>query len=93
LIRRGPAFGGGVQIACGATAHKPTTSDPGRVPFAQRLTCTVAEASEVTGLGRTKIYELIAEGRVSTTTIGRRRLIIIQSLLALVGINATQPTA
>ena len=60
-----------------------------RMPFAQRLTCTVAEACEATGLGRTKIYELIGNGRVTTTTIGRRRLVIVQSLLSLVGINAT----
>ncbi|WP_433995303.1 excisionase family DNA-binding protein [Bradyrhizobium manausense] len=60
----------------------------GRLPFAQRLTCTVAEACEATGLGRTKIYELIGDGRVTTTTVGRRRLVNVQSLLALVGINA-----
>ncbi|WP_410051358.1 excisionase family DNA-binding protein [Bradyrhizobium sp. SZCCHNR2032] len=58
------------------------------MPFAQRLTCTVAEACEATGLGRTKIYELIGNGRVTTTTIGRRRLVVVQSLLSLVGINA-----
>ncbi|NPU64721.1 excisionase family DNA-binding protein [Bradyrhizobium sp. 83012] len=58
------------------------------MPFAQRLTCTVAEACEATGLGRTKIYELIGNGRVKTTTIGRRRLVVVQSLLSLVGINA-----
>ena len=39
----------------------------------------------MTGLGRTKIYGLIGNGRVTTTTVGRRRLIIVQSLLALVG--------
>ncbi|WP_410050918.1 excisionase family DNA-binding protein [Bradyrhizobium sp. SZCCHNR3054] len=59
------------------------------IPFAQRLTCTVAEACEATGLGRTKIYELIGNGRVTTTTIGRRRLVVVESLLSLVGINAT----
>ncbi|WP_422110048.1 excisionase family DNA-binding protein [Bradyrhizobium elkanii] len=58
-----------------------------RLPFAQRLTCTIAEACEATGLGRTKIYELIGDGRVATTTIGRRRLVIVQSLLVLVGVN------
>ncbi len=56
----------------------------GNIPFAQRLTCTVAEACEVTGLGRTKLYELIGDGRVTTTTVGRRRLVLVQSLLALV---------
>jgi len=27
------------------------------MPFAQRLTCTIDDACEVTGLGRTKLYE------------------------------------
>ncbi|MCA1542710.1 hypothetical protein I6F18_22380 [Bradyrhizobium sp. NBAIM32] len=43
----------------------------------------------MTGLGRTKIYELIGDGRVTTTTVGRRRLVMVQSLLALVGVNMT----
>jgi excisionase family DNA binding protein len=57
---------------------------PARIPFAQRLTCTIAEACEVTGLGRTKLYELIGHGRITTTTIGRRRLVQIRSLLSLI---------
>lgn len=89
LIRRCPGLEGGVQIERGAAADKPMLSHLGRLPFAQRLTCTVSEACEVTGLGRTKIYELIGDGRVTTTTVGRRRLVIVQSLLALVGVNAT----
>ncbi|MTV16255.1 helix-turn-helix domain-containing protein [Bradyrhizobium elkanii] len=66
----------------------PVPSHLRRLPFAQRVTCTVAEACEATGLGRTKIYELIGDGRVATTMVGRRRLVIVQSLLALVGVNA-----
>ena len=89
MIRRRLDLESGVQIEIGAAAEWPMPSHPSRVPFAQRLTCTVSEACEVTGLGRTKIYELIGHGRVATTTIGRRRLIIVQSLLALVGIDAT----
>ena len=54
------------------------------IPFVQRLACTIAEACEVTGLGRTKLYELIGDGKVSTTTIGRRRLVLVQSLLSLI---------
>ena len=53
------------------------------IPFAQRLSCTIAEACEATGLGRTKFYELIGEGLVSTTTIGRRRLVLVRSLQTL----------
>jgi excisionase family DNA binding protein len=55
----------------------------GAIPFAQRLTCTIAKACEATGLGRTKLYELIGEGHLDTTTIGRRRLVLVRSLRAL----------
>jgi excisionase family DNA binding protein len=54
------------------------------VPFRERLSCTVDEACAVTGLGRTKLYELIGSGQLITTTIGRRRLVIVRSLLELV---------
>jgi excisionase family DNA binding protein len=53
------------------------------VPFAERLTCTIAEACEAVGLGRTKLYELIDEGRLDSITIGRRRLVFVRSLLKL----------
>jgi excisionase family DNA binding protein len=53
------------------------------IPFSQRLACTVAEACEATGLGRTKLYELIGEGQLDTTTIGRRRLVMVRSLVTL----------
>ena len=53
------------------------------IPFAERLTCTIAEACEATGLGRTKMYELIGEGCLETTTIGRRRLVRVSSLREL----------
>ena len=90
MIRRGPELERSVQIEREATADKSMPCHQGRrLPFAQRLTCTVAEACEVTGLGRTKIYELIGDGRVTTTTVGRRRLVIVQSLLVLVGSNKT----
>ena len=54
------------------------------IPFRERLSCTVDEACAVTGLGRTKLYELIGSGQVRTTTIGRRRLVLVRSLLDLV---------
>ena len=57
------------------------------MPFDQRLTCTIDDACEVTGLGRTKLYELIGTGRIVTTTIGRRRLVVVRSLLALLDAN------
>jgi excisionase family DNA binding protein len=57
--------------------------DLGQIPFAQRVTCTIADACEATGLGRTKIYELIGDGKLVATSIGRRRLVDVASLLTL----------
>ena len=87
MIRRGQDVENSLQVERSADEDEPMRSGLRRLPFAQRLTCTVAEACEATGLGRTKIYELIGDGRVATTTIGRRRLVIVQSLLAPVGAN------
>jgi hypothetical protein len=50
------------------SAYVPKVVAPSAIPFAQRLTCTIAEACEVTGLGRTKLYELIGDGLLTTTT-------------------------
>ncbi|WP_410052172.1 helix-turn-helix domain-containing protein [Bradyrhizobium sp. SZCCHNS30571] len=49
------------------------------------------EASEVTGLGRTKLYELIATGHLITTTVGRRRLVLVSSLQELFNVNPSEP--
>ena len=65
------------------TPSDPGVAGPKAIPFAQRFTCTINEACEVTGLGRTKLYELIGDGHLATTTVGRRRLVVVRSLLSL----------
>lgn len=70
------------------TEHGTTEAD-GVLPFAQRLTCTIDEACQATGLGRTKLYELIGAGRLATTTTGRRRLVSVQSLRTIFEPKAT----
>lgn len=49
-----------------------------------KITATVREACEMTGLGKTKLYELMGNGSLQTTTIGRRRLVKVDSLRQLV---------
>lgn len=44
---------------------------------------SIPEAGKALGLGRSKIYDLIAEGRLETVTIGRRRLVRVESVKAL----------
>lgn len=54
-------------------------------PASTRLTVTVAETCRVTGLGNTKVYELLAEGKLKSVAIGRRRLIFVNSIYMLLG--------
>jgi excisionase family DNA binding protein len=49
-----------------------------------KLAFTIAEACHAVGISRSKLYELIGEGRVETRKIGSRTIIPANSLLALV---------
>ena len=69
--------------------YAPEAVTPQTIPFVQKLTCTINEACEVTGLGRTKLYELIGDGHLVTTTVGRRRLVVVRSLLSLLESNTS----
>lgn len=44
---------------------------------------SITNAAKALGIGRSKAYELIAEGRLETVTIGRRRLVRTDSIRAL----------
>jgi excisionase family DNA binding protein len=48
------------------------------------LAVPVNTASDLLGVGNTKMWELIKDGRVQTISIGRRRLVIYDSLERLV---------
>lgn len=81
------------QPVNGGAATAPHASPPhAAIPFSQRLTCTIAEACEATGLGRTKLYELIGAGCIDTTTVGRRRHVLVSSLIALIGSTSISRT-
>jgi hypothetical protein len=63
------------------------------IPFAFRLSCTIDEACQATGLGRTKLYEEMGAGRVQSTTIGKRRLVLVSSLLQRLDPNPSDAPA
>lgn len=50
-----------------------------------KLAFTITEACHAVGIGRTKLYALIGEGRLETRKIGSRTVIPAESLRALVG--------
>jgi hypothetical protein len=47
------------------------------------ITVTVNRALEMSGLGRTTLYSLIASSKIETVTVGRRRLVKVASLRAM----------
>ena len=60
------------------TSRRPTRREP-PIP----ITKTIADTCRITGLGRTKIYDLVAKGKLKATTVGRRRLVFYASIEAL----------
>lgn len=51
------------------------------LPFELRYSATIAETVAATGIGKTKLYELIRDGEVETTTCGTRRLVLVRSVI------------
>jgi hypothetical protein len=53
------------------------------LPFRDRLGCSPNEACMALGIGRTLLYDLIAERRVEVRKLGRRTIVSVPSLLKL----------
>ena len=47
------------------------------------LLISIADAADTLGIGRSKTYELISQGKLLTVTIGRRRLVRSDSVRAV----------
>ena len=61
-----------------------STMENGMITSTQS-TCSVAEAQRLTGLGKTTLYSLLADGKITSTRIGTKRLIHVDSLRQLLG--------
>jgi hypothetical protein len=53
----------------------------GDIPFNQRLWCSVAEASQVLGICRTRVFVEISSGAILSKKDGSRRLCSVPSIL------------
>lgn len=62
----------------GASLFTPNPTDLQREPLA----VTVPVALQISGLGRTTLYSLIARGKIKSVRVGSRRLISFASLKA-----------
>ena len=47
------------------------------------MLCSIPDAGKALGIKRSKIYDLISNGTLDTITIGRRRLVRVESIRAL----------
>ncbi len=57
----------------------------------EKLAFRVTEAVAVSGLSRSTLYELLKAGKLRAVKIGGRRLILRESLQALLEVNANRP--
>jgi hypothetical protein len=48
------------------------------------ITAPIGEFCRLSGIGRTRVYELISDRSLDSITIGRRRLIVIDSYRRLI---------
>ena len=66
-------------------SHRPIRTCPDTLPLPlDPVTVRIPEALQMTGLGRSKFYELIASGEIEAIKIGRCTLIPINSLKQLI---------
>ena len=50
----------------------------------RKVAATINEATQITGLGRSSIYQLINEGKLTRRKYGSRTLILVEELEAFV---------
>jgi excisionase family DNA binding protein len=66
------------------TTKNPTTVAPHRAANSvSPITVTIPKGREISGLGNTTIWKLIGDGTLQTVRVGRRRLIVYESLRRL----------
>lgn len=78
--RKGRDGAGGAQLGLPLEKPKPPLTKPQSEP----ITVRIPEAIRLTGIGRSKLYELIASGDVEVIKIGSCTLIPMASLHALI---------
>lgn len=67
-------------------SHSPSGHDSlGRLAI-EPLTVRIATAVQLTGISRSRLYELIQSGELETVKVGRSTLIPFKSLKALTGV-------
>jgi hypothetical protein len=66
----------------------PTGPKVNSVPFEQRVTCRVSDATNYSGIGESKIWEDMKANKIEYKQVGRCRLIVVKSFLKYLGMAA-----
>jgi predicted DNA-binding transcriptional regulator AlpA len=62
---------------------EPLTNHHLEIRGMEKILVSVADATQMIGLGKTSLYELMNQGKLETRKIGNRRLILVSSLRQL----------
>lgn len=75
------------EIASETAEQRTRRMAPQLVP----ITVRIPDACRMIGIGRSKMYELIQEGRIETVKLGTTTLVVVESITALIaGIRQKQ---
>jgi len=66
-------------------AHDTGGNSKDKVPFRERILCSVADAETASGISRSQLYVEMKAGRLEFKKRGSRRLVRVASLLRLLG--------
>jgi excisionase family DNA binding protein len=50
----------------------------------KRILCSIPDAANALGIGRTKVYDMLGKGELLSMQIGSRRLVKVDSIKALI---------
>ncbi len=56
------------------------------------ITAPIGEFCRLSGIGRTRVYELLGDGTLASITVGKRRLIVLESYRSLIERQRSTPT-
>ena len=72
------------------TVRKPSIRVSG-APHIEPITVRVPDAVRMTGLSKTKIYQLIASGDIEAAKVGRATVVFVSSLSSFLRSNRKRP--
>jgi hypothetical protein len=57
------------------------------MPFAMRVSASVDECIQASGISRSVLYHMMRDGLVEYRLLGRHRVVLVASLLKALGVN------